>query len=277
MSQHPQSYSQTLVTLSQMLIFLILTGVGFGILMAFVTNCFVIGVGKITQMREGFDWFQFTIGDSNLSFLPLMAMLVAAILIIIIRKAFSISRWHGPADSIYAAHRTDNELDVKAGFGSTLAAFVSASGGASVGQYGPLVHFGATIGSFMRQITGGKLTTDIFIGCGVAGAIAAGFNAPIAGVVFAHEAILRHFSVRAVTPIAIASISSAGISKWFSVIATPLAACLISIWLRCCHCAYRRPHIWHHCGAIMIGLRQATRIVGRTGLSPSQCFSWGQS
>ncbi len=120
MSQHPQSYSQTLFTLSQMLIFLILTGVGFGILMAFVTNGFVIGVGKITQMREGFDWFQFTIDDSNLSFLPLMAMLVAAILIIIIRKIFSISRWHGPGDSIYAAHRTDNELDVKAGFGSTL-------------------------------------------------------------------------------------------------------------------------------------------------------------
>ncbi|GIS06530.1 MAG: hypothetical protein CM15mP109_12860 [Candidatus Dadabacteria bacterium] len=32
------------------------------------------------------------------------------------------------------AHRTDNELDVKAGFGSTIAAFVSAGSGASVGQ-----------------------------------------------------------------------------------------------------------------------------------------------
>ena len=82
-------------------------------------------------------------------------------------------------------HRTDNELDVKQGFASTLAAFISASGGASVGQYGPLVHFGATMGGFIRQITGSKITTDVFIGCGVAGAIAAGFNAPIAGVVFA--------------------------------------------------------------------------------------------
>ena len=74
------------------------------------------------------------------------------------------------------------------------------------------MHFGATMGSALRQISGRFLTTDVFIGCGVAGAIAAGFNAPIAGVVFAHEAILRHFSLRAIAPIAVASISS----SWFS-------------------------------------------------------------
>ena len=68
------------------------------------------------------------------------------------------------------------------------------------------------MGSALRQISGRFLTTDVFIGCGVAGAIAAGFNAPIAGVVFAHEAILRHFSLRAIAPIAVASISS----SWFS-------------------------------------------------------------
>lgn len=197
--------------------FAVLVGVGvtFGIMMAIVSNVFVIGVRTLARLRENADFLNFSLGGVDLSLAPLMAILIAAMAILVIRKIFGITRWHGPADSIYAAHRTDNELDVKAGMGSTLAAFVSASGGASVGQYGPLVHFGATIGSLLRQVTGNRLTTDIFIGCGVAGAIAAGFNAPIAGVVFAHEAILRHFSVRAVTPIAIASITSAGISKWF--------------------------------------------------------------
>ena len=104
-------------------------------------------------------------------------------IILIIRRLFSIERWHGPADSIYAAHRTDNELNLKAGFGSTIAAFVSAGSGASVGQYGPLVHFGATVGSYFRTLTKGTISADIFIGCGVAGAIAAGFNAPIAGTI----------------------------------------------------------------------------------------------
>jgi len=214
MSTSPSGHLMPASKLASMFAVLVGVGVAFGIMMAIVSNVFVIGVRTLARLRENADFLNFSLGGVDLSLAPLMAILIAAMAILVIRKIFGITRWHGPADSIYAAHRTDNELDVKAGMGSTLAAFVSASGGASVGQYGPLVHFGATIGSLLRQVTGNRLTTDIFIGCGVAGAIAAGFNAPIAGVVFAHEAILRHFSVRAVTPIAIASITSAGISKW---------------------------------------------------------------
>ena len=79
-----------------------------------------------------------------------------------IKKIFNLKRYQGPADSILVAHRTNSEPDIKIGIGSTFAAFVSASGGASVGQYGPLVHFGATVGSFMRRITKKLLTTEIF-------------------------------------------------------------------------------------------------------------------
>jgi CIC family chloride channel protein len=202
------------LVLLRTLIAVIFTGVGFGFVMAFVSNGFVLGVEWLSVLRASASFLVLNLGDLSLSFGPLVSLLIAACAILVVRRLFGIVRWHGPADSIYAAHRTDNELDVKQGFGSTLAAFISASGGASVGQYGPLVHFGATMGSFIRQITGSKITTDVFIGCGVAGAIAAGFNAPIAGVVFAHEAILRHFSLRAIAPIAIASITAAWVSKW---------------------------------------------------------------
>ena len=71
------------------------------------------------------------------------------------------------------------------------------------------------MGSLIRRILGTAISTDVFIGCGVAAAIASGFNAPIAGVVFAHEAILRHFSIRAIVPISVASISAAWFSKEF--------------------------------------------------------------
>ena len=191
-------------------------GVGllFGVMMALVSNGFVAGVRLLSGWRESQGWLAAEIGGVQLSLAPLLALLIAACLVLLVRRLFSITRFHGPADSIYAAHRTDNELDVRAGLGSTLVAFISAGGGASVGQYGPLVHFGATIGSALRQITGGRISTDVFIGCGVAGAIAAGFNAPIAGLIFAHEAILRHFSLRAMTPIAISSITAAGVSHW---------------------------------------------------------------
>ena len=190
----------------------IIVGLLFGLVMSVVSNLFVITVKAATGLREGYVADLLAIGDSGLTLAPLFCLVITAGIVVWIRTSLGIGRWHGPADSIHAAHRTDNELDIRAGFGSTLAALVSAGGGASVGQYGPLVHFGATMGSALRQISGRFLTTDVFIGCGVAGAIAAGFNAPIAGVVFAHEAILRHFSLRAIAPIAVASISS----SWFS-------------------------------------------------------------
>ena len=190
----------------------VLCGLSFGLVMAVVSNGFVLGVQWLTFLRENSLSTSIKIGSLSLPLGPPISLIIAAFLLVFVKKIFGIVRWHGPADAIHAAHRSDNELDVRSGFGSTLAAFISAGGGASVGQYGPLVHFGATMGSFLRQMTSGVLSTDVFIGCGVAGAIAAGFNAPIAGIIFAHEAVLRHFSIRAIGPIAIASVSSV----WFS-------------------------------------------------------------
>ena len=45
----------------------------------------------------------------------------------------------------------------------------------------------------------------MWVGCGVAAAISTAFNAPIAGIVFAHEVILRHYSLRAFAPITVAA------------------------------------------------------------------------
>ena len=193
---------------------LVTAGIGIGIVMSVVSNGFVKGVAFLTEGYSNSQILTFDIFGNSLSFLPLLIILLAAVILIWVRGFVGLDRFYGPADSIYAAHRTDNELDVKRGLASTFSAFISASGGASVGQYGPLVHFGATIGSYLKQITRSTLTTDVFIGCGVAGAIAAGFNAPIAGILFAHEAIIRHFSLRAVTPIAISSLVASSFSQY---------------------------------------------------------------
>jgi chloride channel protein, CIC family len=188
-------------------------GGSIGLLISLVSSVFVASVNWLVQSRSEMSDKLLLFSDTELSLVPLISLVLAAVMLAIVRRLFLIDRWHGPADSIYAAHRTDNELNVRAGIGSTLAAFISLCGGAPVGQYGPLVHFGAVIGSCLSEFFGSRrVTADVFIGCGVAAAIAAGFHAPIAGVVFAHEAVLRHFSFRAITPIAVASITSA----WFS-------------------------------------------------------------
>jgi CIC family chloride channel protein len=187
-----------------------------GGVLAAVSNLFVMGVQYFTQQREMSEIFTFSIGSQSINYSSIVFLLVAATIVVFIRSSLGITNWSGPAESMYAAHQVQKPLNLKQGFGSTLAAFTSASGGASVGQYGPIVHFGATMGIWVKRFVSSRLTHDIYLGCGVAAAISAGFNAPIAGVVFAHEAILRHFSVRAIAPITVASVSASTLSNyWF--------------------------------------------------------------
>ena len=98
------------------------------------------------------------------------------------------------------------DLIQKQDYLSTLASAVSLAGGASVGQYGPLVHFGGVLGDYFSKLLKDQTPPHILLACGAAAAISSGFGAPIAGLVFAHEVIVRHFSLKAVAPILISSI-----------------------------------------------------------------------
>jgi len=190
-------------------------GMAIGLLMAIAANTFLEVAATANGYRTSLNWMEFNLGDHSYSLSGIVSLLLVAILITLLKKWLNIDHWAGPADSIYAAHSENSSLDTKKGLGSTLAALIVTSGGGSVGQYGPLVHFGSTIGLALKSYLRLRISPDIFIGCGVAAAISAGFNAPLAGVLFAHEAILRHFSLRAIAPIFVASISASAFSEFF--------------------------------------------------------------
>ena len=190
-------------------------GMAIGLLMAIAANTFLEVAATANGYRTSLNWMEFNLGDHSYSLSGIVSLLLVAILITLLKKWLNIDYWAGPADSIYAAHSENSSLDTKKGLGSTLAALIVTSGGGSVGQYGPLVHFGSTIGLALKSYFRLRISPDIFIGCGVAAAISAGFNAPLAGVLFAHEAILRHFSLRAIAPIFVASISASAFSEFF--------------------------------------------------------------
>ena len=112
----------------------------------------------------------------------------------------------GPADVVRAAQLNAPLPDFRSGIVSTLAAVLSLGSGASVGQYGPIVYLGAMVGraaTYLRIRI--RALSTIAIACGVAAAISTAFNAPIAGLVFAHEVILRHYSMQAFAPTTVAS------------------------------------------------------------------------
>ena len=161
--------------------------------------------------------------EYKLNLIPLMICLPASILVGYLLYISKLPRWFGPADTIYAAHNKAGKLNLKGGFTSTLASLISISGGASVGIYGPLVHFGATISSFLRRLKFmPKIQHDIIIGSGVAAAISAGFGAPVAGIIFAHETVLRHFSLKAITSIALSSITANYAAYEIGIVSPPL-------------------------------------------------------
>jgi len=196
-----------------------------GTIVSFVAQLFMISAKNIYQFLFYNDDFILTldIGSVSLNMIPLLICVPCSIIVGLLMYFLKLPRWFGPADTIYAAHHRAGILDLKGGFGSTLASFISISGGASVGIYGPLVHFGATVSSMIRrQSFIPKIPHDIIIGSGVAAAISAGFGAPIAGIIFAHETVLRHFSMRAVAALAISSMAANFFAKEIGIVNPPL-------------------------------------------------------
>ena len=189
---------------------MISTAIIVGLIVSIVAQIFALTVKYIYAFITGENtssFFYFVIDEVEVNTLPFFSCLLASILVCILIKLNKIDRWHGPADTIYAAHQKAETLDVKAGFYSTLASFFSISGGASVGIYGPLVHFGGTLAAYLRRRPFiPNIPHDIIIGSGVAAAISAGFGSPIAGIIFAHEVVIRHFSMKALAAISIASL-----------------------------------------------------------------------
>ncbi len=118
------------------------------------------------------------------------------------------------ADVIEAAALRDGRVERRAGLGSALASFITLSTGGSTGREGPVVHLAAVISSWVsHRIAADGITGRDLLGCAVAGAVSASFNAPIAGAIFALEVVLRHFAVHAFAPIAIASVAGTVINR----------------------------------------------------------------
>ncbi|MGH1418565.1 MAG: chloride channel protein [Hyphomicrobiaceae bacterium] len=125
-------------------------------------------------------------------------------------------RAHGPADVIEASHMQDVKIDAKTGLWSAGLSVISLGTGSSAGREGPMVHLGATlaamIDNFFSLKRGARRT---LLACGAAAAVSASFNAPVAGVLFAHEVILAHYAIRSLVPIVISSVTAAVISRLY--------------------------------------------------------------
>lgn len=125
-------------------------------------------------------------------------------------------RPQGVAHVIAASALAGGRMSIWVGLKAAVTSFVSIGVGASVGREGPVVHLGAAIGSlFARMRHLGPRLSRTLLGCGVAAAVAASFNAPIAGVFFALEVVVGHYALSAFAPIVIASVTGTVVSRMY--------------------------------------------------------------
>ncbi len=118
------------------------------------------------------------------------------------------------ADVIEGAALSEGRVEWRAGLASALASLVTLGTGGSSGREGPVVHLAAVISGWVSdRLNADGITGRDLLGCAVAAAVSASFNAPIAGALFALEVVLRHFAIHAFAPIVIASVAGTVISR----------------------------------------------------------------
>ncbi len=133
---------------------------------------------------------------------------------LILQKFTPDGRVRSVADVIEGAALHDGRVEIKEGAASAVASWITLSTGGSTGREGPVVHLAAMISSWVSdRIHADGITGRDLLGCAVAAAVSASFNAPIAGALFALEVVLRHFAVHAFAPIVIASAAGTVINR----------------------------------------------------------------
>ncbi|MCP3941713.1 MAG: chloride channel protein [Desulfobacteraceae bacterium] len=121
---------------------------------------------------------------------------------------------HGVPEVIYAVSRYGGLLRLRSSYSRLLSSFLTIASGGSAGPEAPVVMSGSAIGSNIAKfLVLNDRQRITLVGCGTAGAIAAIFNAPIAGLVFSIEVILGEWKFVNIIPIAIAAVAGAQVCQ----------------------------------------------------------------
>ena len=132
----------------------------------------------------------------------------------VLHKFTPDGRSRSVADVIEGAALNNGRVEMRAGVASAFASLVTLSSGGSSGREGPVVHMAGVMSTWVsNRIDADGITGRDLLGCAVAAAVSASFNAPIAGTLFALEVVLRHFAVHAFAPIVIAAVAGTVINR----------------------------------------------------------------
>ncbi len=121
---------------------------------------------------------------------------------------------HGIPTVVEALARKNGLVSTRAAGRKALTASLTIGSGGSAGVEGPIILIGSAVGSGVaRLLRIGREHMQTLVGCGAAAGTAAIFNAPIAGVIFVLEVLLRDFSLKTFIPIVVASVFGTAVAQ----------------------------------------------------------------
>lgn len=170
---------------------------------------------EMISFVHGVSYGRFSIDGPLLSrfwilFLPAVGGILTGL---VVQRFSKDARGQGVAEVIFALRRNKGRISLKTVFGKAMASAFTIGTGGAAGPEGPIIQIGGGVGSVLGQMV--KLPTDllrVIVAAGAAGGLAAVFNAPIAGVLFAMEVLLRDFVVNAFSLVVLSSVSAAVVS-----------------------------------------------------------------
>lgn len=183
-----------------------LGAVGFRHLIGFFQSIFYGSDGDLLELVQSTSWYLKV-------WVPAAGGLVVGPLVYFLARE---AKGHGVPEVMEAVALKSGIIRKRVVLIKTLASAICIGTGGSVGREGPIVQIGSAIGSTIGQllkISGDRIRT--LVGCGAAAGIAATFNAPIAGSMFALEIILGDFGLATFSPIVISSVAATAVSRYF--------------------------------------------------------------
>ena len=195
--------------INSLLFLALLAGVATGFLSVLFRKMLKYGEHFVEKVIS---WLQTNVHDYSVAIVPVAG---AIILVILMRIFPFVVGGYSMPNFLKAVHLKGGLIKTREIFAKMVTTTITISSGGSVGVEGPIAQIGGAAGSKIGRIF--SMSTNrlkVLIACGSASAIAAQFNAPLAGVLFALEVImLGNFGLESFGAIVIACGIATAISR----------------------------------------------------------------